>query len=151
MHPFDEYPGGGRTRLGRLRNTDNCRHGYGLDLQRKTKQKRCVYCGVDLTHDYYRWLLLNVDHVVPKGEGRRLGIPADMLEDASNKALCCSGCNHFDNHYEIRDVEPREEMAWTDDSFYDLRDRVFEERLHRVARRRAEEVGFFGGKPWEVQ
>jgi len=51
--PFADYPNGGRKRLGIPRNPYNARRGQGLHLMKKdmTGQRRCAYCGVDLTHD----------------------------------------------------------------------------------------------------
>jgi hypothetical protein len=150
--PFDEYPEGGRKRLGPPRNSDNCRHGYCRDFQRKTKQTRCAYCGVDLTHDYYRWLLVQLDHVIPVQEGLRLGIPQGLLEDATNRVLCCSGCNGFDNRYRIEHEATHDAAYWEENEcheFYQLRDRVFQERFRRIAQRRMEEMRFFDGRPWE--
>jgi hypothetical protein len=81
MNPFDSYPAGGRSPLGRPKRTDNCRYGYGLELQRKTGQTCCAYCGVSLVDDYDHGLLLSVDHVVPRSQGLLLGIPVAYTED----------------------------------------------------------------------
>jgi hypothetical protein len=148
MLPFAMYPAGGRGRF-RIVNGDNCRRGYGLDLMmRETKQHRCVYCGLELTHDYYTWLLTSVDHVVPKVMANRLDIPAELYEDGSNKALACSGCNGFCNHYDNPNEHPQ--GHWTNEEFWDLRDRVFRARFWAIAQRRADEMRFFDSRPWEI-
>jgi hypothetical protein len=146
VQPFDAYPGGGRVLLGRLVFGDGtCRTGYGLSLQRKTGQTACAYCGVDLTSDYYRWLLLSVDHVVPAGEARRLGVPLALYDDAINLVVACSGCNGFLNRYRCAD-ERRD--VWSLDDFLELRNRVFGHRYGLVAARRAREIAAFERRPW---
>ena len=97
MEPFFSYPGHGRQPLGRPRDpTGACRSGYGLGLQRLTGQTSCAYCGVSLVDTYAHWLLLSVDHVVPRGEAQRLGVAATLYEDAINLVqpryrLACAG------------------------------------------------------------
>lgn len=80
MKPFDDYPEGGRVPLGTPRNWNNCRYGYGLELQQRTAQTRCAYCDVSLVDDYYHWLLMCVDHVVPKGQAAMLNIPTKLRQ-----------------------------------------------------------------------
>ncbi len=72
MNPFEVYPGAGRVLLGKPKNTSNCRYGYGLELQRLNGQTNCAYCQVSLIDDYYHWLLMAVDHVVPKGRSKTI-------------------------------------------------------------------------------
>lgn len=146
MQPFDTYPSEESELLKPLKGTDNCRHGYGLNLQKRTGQTRCAYCGISLVDDYYHWLLLAVDHAVPASAGKPLGIPPDMLEGLVNKVLVCSGCNGFDNRYAVANETPR--ANWTLREFIELRDRVFSERKLRIAERRAREMSFFDQKPW---
>ena len=86
MDPFDRYPNGGRVLLGR-RAGDNARRGYALRLQQMTGQTCCTWCGVDLVCDYYHWLLLCLDHVVPTQEAIRLGIPLEFSDDYINLVL----------------------------------------------------------------
>src|SRR5947209_5141475 len=101
MSPFDAYPSGGQILLGKPKNQANCRYGYGLELQLLTGQTKCAYCQVSLIDDYYHWLLMSVDHVVPKGEALRLGVPLEYYEDFINLVLCCTGCNGFGNRYRL--------------------------------------------------
>ncbi len=126
---------------------DTARRAYGLCLQRLTGQTECAYCEVSLVDDYYCWLLLSVDHVIPVAECNRLGIPFEWAQSYSNTVLSCFGCNGFDNHYTIQ----RDEATgrWSLDRFFALRDRVFEDRKDRIARRRADEIGFYESRPWE--
>lgn len=144
MQPFDSYPHGGRTLLGR-RSGGNARWEYGLKLQRLTGQTRCAWCDVDLVSDYHHWLLLTVDHVVPTAEAGRLGIPFDLSEDYLNLVLSCAGCNGFDNQYRsMRALR----QAWSIEDFVALRDAVFLERRPRIAQRRHRELEFFESRPW---
>ena len=141
--PFDQFPERGRHLLGRPRaGTGSSRTGYGLSLQRLTGQNSCAYCGVDLVGDYHRWLLLNVDHVVPRGEAIRLGIPAEFYEDAINLVLACSGCNGYLNRYRSA-AEPS--TGWTVEEFADLRDLLFRDRFALIAVRRDQERAAFAG------
>jgi 5-methylcytosine-specific restriction endonuclease McrA len=145
MEPFDQYPHRGRELLGRPRPAFACRDGYGLELMQVTGQTCCAYCGVSLVGDYYRWLLMARDHVIPAGEAKRLGIPPGFSEDFSNLVLACSGCNGFRNRYRVA-AEPR--PIWTVEDFLELRDRVFADRLQRVRERRALEIAKFNESPW---
>lgn len=142
--PFDAYPHGGQQLLGRL-SGGSARWGYGLRLQRITGQTRCAWCDVDLVANYYRWLLLSVDHVVPTSEAKRLGIPLEFSADSVNHVLACTGCNGFDNRYQGTQL-PQE--TWTLEEFIALRDAVFRERLPRIAQRRARDLEFFESRPW---
>jgi hypothetical protein len=148
MEPFIRYPRQGRELLGRPRDTTGaCRSGYGLGLQRLTGQTTCAYCGLSLVDTYNHWLLLSVDHVVPRGEAMRLGVVATLYEDAINLVLCCTGCNGFGNRYRC-DALPRD--SWTLADFLALRDHVFVDRLQRIASRRNQEEALFASRPWET-
>lgn len=145
MLPFHDYPGGGRALLGSSRG-DNCRHGYGLKLQQITGARTCAYCDLDLTDTYEHWLLMSVDHVVPTKAGEALGIPGDWLDDFSNTVLCCSGCNSFDNRFELPGGVGR---PGTLAEFFDLRDAIFEMRAGRIRKKYEEERRFYLRRPWE--
>jgi hypothetical protein len=150
MQPFDSYPSSGRVLLGEPRDWTNCRHGYGLDLQQVTGQTRCAYCGLSLVDTYEHWLLLSVDHVVPRGQALALGIPRRFSEDMLNLVLCCGGCNGFGNRYAVPVVlaAPREE--WDLSAFLALRDAVFEARSNAIAARRATEMAAFNQRRWTL-
>lgn len=147
MKPFDDYPGTGRELLGKLRKGWNCRHGYGVDLMTRTSQLRCAYCGVSLVDDYYHWLLMCIDHVVPIAEAKKLGVQDDFITDMINLVLCCIGCNGFGNRFDFTTVRQREK--WTVKEFVKLRDRVFEQRKIGIGERRFEEMNYFDSRPWE--
>ena len=143
MKPFDDYPGGGYAPiLPRLKGTD-ARHEYGHCLV-KHGQTSCAYCGVSLVDDYYHWLLLSVGHVIPGKEYKRLGIPPSWGESYSNIVLACSGCNGFDNRYEITWQEPKDK--WTESEFFVLRDKVFAARTLRIERARVDDSDFYEQK-----
>lgn len=137
--PFARYPHGGRIPFGK-HGGDNARRGYGRRLHLLTGERRCAYCGLDLYADYERWLLLQVDHVVPTGVARQLAIPVAFTENPINLVLACAGCNGFDNRY-IDIAEPRAD--WDLDGFLALRDATFAVRFERIAARRAAERAFF--------
>lgn len=53
---------------------------------------RCVYCGIDLTADYDRFMMATEDHLVPvskAGKGRDLG----------NLILSCAVCNRLKSNF----------------------------------------------------
>ena len=150
MKPFEDYPYGGREPLGHS-NKDACRTGYELELQRLTGQTCCAYCGVSLVDDYYRWLLVSVDHVVPRSAALLLGIPPAYTEDFFNQVLCCSGCNRFGNRYAVPPVLGQALPEWQRDRFVELRDRVFNDRRERIAKRRAIERAHFERQPWVTE
>ncbi len=143
--PFDRYPEEGRQRLG-LRRGANARREYGLLLRRKTGETTCAYCGLDLFATYERWLMLQVDHVVPLGVAKSLGVPLDLYEDMFNLVLACAACNGFDNRYRYR-VDLAPPATWMVEEFVVLRDAVFAERYGRIAARHDIERAFFASLP----
>lgn len=150
MRPFDDYPLAGRVLLDRPSLADStCRHGYGLDFQRKTGQTHCAYCGTSLVDDFHHWLLMSLDHVVPESEFMRLGIPVEFGGDCINLVLACSGCNGFRNRFKVSIELLRSETdsAWTIDEFVTLRDAVFNLRYGAIEKRRIAEQLFFHQKP----
>ena len=144
MKPFDDYPEGGRIILER-KSSGNARQGYGRRLMEITNQESCAYCGVRLVDDYYHWLLLNADHVIPSNENRRhpieTGIPEDWIESYTNIVLACYGCNGFVNQYKVEGQQYKED--WTVPEFIALRDKVFEKKKALILKRREEEMEFF--------
>ena len=142
MKPFDDYPGEGNIVLKKMDHT-NARREDGLWLMENAGQDMCAYCGISLVDDYYHWLLLNVDHVIPAKECNRLNIPGDWHHSFANAVLACSGCNQFDNHYTVKSQRPRVADGWKVSDFVSLRDRVFKERKRRILKRRDDEVRFF--------
>lgn len=146
MYPFDSYPSNGLILLGKPKNQSNARHGKGFELQKLTKQTNCTYCQVSLVDDYYHWLLLEVDHVIPTEQAKIQGIPLTFYEDFINLVLCCAGCNGFDNRFEVSHVP---QSDWKLQDFVRLRDEVFTIRSQNIASRRQSELSFFLSKPWE--
>ena len=143
--PFELYPGDGLSLLPKMTG-DTARRHYGLKLQQLTRQTRCAYCDISLVDDFRHWLLLSVDHVIPTAQGKRLGVPNDWCDSYSNIVLCCSGCNGFDNRYQISVDELPEN--WTVKTFCQLRNRVFSDRKAKILLRSAEEIRFFESEPW---
>lgn len=102
---------------------------------------------MSLVDDYYQWLLMAVDHVVPRGPVTLLGIPRRYYEDTINQVLTCSGCNGLDNRY----LPPHTpQHAWSLAEFVAYRDIVFVERSQRIAQRREQEVAYFLSKTWTI-
>jgi hypothetical protein len=145
MLPFDSYPDKGRKLLGLVKGS-NCRQEYGSEFMKRTGQRKCVYCGADLTKTYESWLTIVLDHVVPASVCISALISKEWCEDMSNRALACATCNGFCNHY-----KPTENiiLPLTLEAFYDLRDRIFAERSKLIAERRKDERLFFDQRPWD--
>jgi hypothetical protein len=141
--PFDRYPHRGRSWFGK-RSGGNCRHEYGLQFMKITRETCCAYCGIDLTSTFERWLTISLDHVVPTSVCGTT-VPVPWREDYANSVLACSACNGLDNRYQP-------EAALTDgldeETFFALRDEIFVERKERILRRREAELGFFDSRPW---
>jgi hypothetical protein len=151
MLPFDTYPENGRQLLGQNPRS-NCRHGEGPKLMNMTKQQRCAYCGVDLLGNYHQWLLMNVDHVVPKQLAELLKIPMEFWNDYANCVLACSGCNGLCNqaYKNLENVLPRAPGVQNDEQiFFDFRDLVFKDRFWLIAQARMVEMRCFDQKQWE--
>jgi hypothetical protein len=134
--PFESYPHQGMKLLGRVRGS-NCRHGYGLEFMRLTGQTRCAYCGMNLVATYESWLTMALDHVVPNRSG--LSLPEEWVEDYSNRVLCCTACNTFDNRYQPKGFQ----RPSTLEEFFHLRDAVFVERRINILNKHKQERTFF--------
>ena len=134
--PFNGYEDGGRRLLGRPSGGDgSSRRGYGVPVFEQCGAA-CVYCGLGGT--YEAWLSLTVDHVVPRGDGKKLGYPAEWIEDITNLATCCRACNEFLNGSRVNEPPPA-----TLDEFYDLRDRHFTLKRVQVLERHERERGWY--------
>jgi len=145
MMPFDQYPEGGKELIGKCAGA-NCRHEYGLKLQRLTGQSACAYCGLNLVDTYEHWLLMSVDHVVPTKAGLAMGIDKTWLEDCCNTVLCCAGCNGFGNRFKLAAaVTLPVDVA----SFVELRNTTFATRKELILVAREKERDFYSDRPWE--
>jgi hypothetical protein len=147
MVPFDSYPSAGRALFKVRAKGSNCRWEYGLQLMKLTGQKTCAYCDVDFTTAYAVWLTMALDHVVPSSVCKANNIPEDWAWDYSNTVLACGACNGFCNRYKPS-IPVGESL--TLEGFYDLRDRIFEERKQKIKARHLEERAFFERNPWSV-
>jgi hypothetical protein len=146
--PFDAFPQGGRVPLGRPKSGNgSARTGYGLALQHLTGQTECAFCGFNLITSFENWLMLSVDHVVPRAGALKLGIPDCLFEDAFNLVLACSACNGFDNRF-VCAVGPVE--TWTVEEFCNLRDATFPLRFDRIKARREKERALYEARPWVI-
>jgi hypothetical protein len=132
--PFEAYPSGGRTLLGKPKG-DLARRGYGRDAL-SWCGFRCAYCGLDMAI-FEGWLQLSIDHVVPQ-QATAAGFPAEWILDGSNVVACCRSCNDLFNRDPVIDPVPS-----TLESFFDLRDRLYLARRQRIIERRAAERMWF--------
>lgn len=140
MLPFDNYPGSGREQMGLKKDNGGARRGYGHDLMRRTSQTQCAYCGVDFCESFEKWLLLAVDHVVPKSVCVLLGVRDDWMDDLANQVLACSACNGFGNRYTAPDYA---KCPTSFEEFCNLRDRIFIDRKRGILKRLAGDRDFF--------
>jgi hypothetical protein len=142
---FSGYPGNGRKLLGELKiRGQHARHDYGIEMS-KLCGMRCVYCDRDFKISYFEWLALEVDHVLPKylfDEKKKLPEEKrwskNWILDKANCAVCCSACNGFLSSFNVSDPPPVNE-----DAFFNIRDRVFEEKKSLAQKRHAEEKDYW--------
>lgn len=144
MQPFDCYPEGGCSLLGRVTGA-NCRHEYGLEFMKLTHLTICAYCGIDFAASYEAWLNMALDHVVPASVCKALGVPLEWKEDYVNRVLACTACNTFGNRYALPAGTDR---PTTLEDFLSLRDAVFSERRGLIRDKHQEERAFFEQRPW---
>jgi hypothetical protein len=87
-----------------------------------------------------------IDHVIPIALCKSTRIPGNWRWDYSNTVLACAACNGFCNRYSPKfTIAPPETL----EDFYNLRDKIFDERKKLIAERHKEEREFFNGRPWE--
>jgi hypothetical protein len=144
MMPFDAYPHRGRRPIG-LKNGENCRHEYGLRLQRLTRLNVCAYCGLSLIDTYDHWLKMSVDPVIPSNVGNAIGLPTDWLDDYCNMVLCCSACSEFGKRHEPK-ADPTAPATF--EVFLAQRDSIFTERKTLILRCHEKELAFYDQQPW---
>jgi hypothetical protein len=123
-------------------------------------EPRCAYCGLHLLEPYEHWLLLTVDHVIPKrliqrngrwGRLRNRKQIANWIEDATNCVICCSACNHFTSRIEISENilgnPPRNDSNGEWNRFLQMRNELFtQKREHAIKQHRAERI--FWNESW---
>jgi 5-methylcytosine-specific restriction endonuclease McrA len=119
---------------------------------RKLKQENCpqdccAYCGVKLTEFELWWAATVLDHVVPQclcrfeNDDQRATADPEWLQfekwiwDFANAVLACSGCNGAANRDRPDNLAlpPR-----TLEEFFELRDKFFTFKWHRVQVKRAQ-------------
>jgi 5-methylcytosine-specific restriction endonuclease McrA len=150
--PLDQYPPLNLRALKAL-NTDNNtfrrKGGYGLGLYQQIGQKsellRCAYCGIPFDN-FTCWLMLSVDHVVPKAAAIALGIDKNLWDSALNLIFCCRICNDFNDG--LKHSKPEEvlkilppyqpELVKQPEEFLRLRKATFPRRLEDIAAKRAD-------------
>jgi DNA-directed RNA polymerase subunit N (RpoN/RPB10) len=137
--PFVTYPNDEME----LRKTvwigSNCRHEYGLKFIQKTHQNCCAYCGRVLTKDYYAWLTMVLDHVVPVSVCDDFNVKQEFCRSLANTVLACGACNGFDNRYR----PSAKRQITTFQEFLSLRDEIFIDRRERIQKKHKEERDFF--------
>lgn len=144
--PFDTYPGKGRILL-KMRSGLNTRDKDAPEFIRLTRATHCVYCGEDMLGDFYHWLTIALDHVVPITVCKAIGIDESWCWDYANCVLSCGACNGFCNRY-----KPSTECAPSHPTlaeFLDLRDRIFRERYELIRARREQAQVHYRSRPWE--
>lgn len=150
--PLDQYPTFNLMTLKAL-NTDNNtfrrKGGYGLGLYQHIGQKpellRCAYCGV-LFDNFTRWLMISVDHVVPKAAAIALEVDKNLWDSVLNLIFCCRICNDFNEGLKhskreevLKILPPYEpELVKLPEGFLRLRKATFPRRLEYIVTKRAD-------------
>ena len=137
--PFVSYPKDDTELLKSIWVGSNCRHEYGLKFIQLTHQNCCAYCDRSLTNDYYAWVTMVLDHVVPKSVCEALGIKPEWCWSLANGVLACAACNGFDNRYKL---SSKLQIA-TFPEFLNLRDDIFIKRKERIQKKHEQEKEFF--------
>jgi hypothetical protein len=147
--PLDQYPTLDLSSLKSL-NTDNdtFRKKYGIEMYKliggpKCKELlRCAYCGFPFDN-FMNWLMMSVDHVVPKVAASKLKINRDIWDSILNLVFCCRICNDFNRGLkeeakalEILPYQPKEGAS--PEEFLRLRQATFPRRLEDIANKRVE-------------
>lgn len=60
---------------------------------------RCVYCGMDLTADYDRFMMATEDHLVPASKSGK-------KRDLANLILSCMVCNRLKANFLPENIDP---------------------------------------------
>ena len=83
---------------------------------------RCVYCGMDLTADYDRFMMATEDHLVPaaKGEKRRT---------LGNLILSCMVCNRLKADFVPESIDPIKERR---KYIAAVRDHIYKRRSEKL-------------------
>jgi len=136
MAPFDHYEKKGRELLGKVKESGNCRHDYGLPVLRQCGTS-CAYCGRDLACSYEAWLNISIDHVIPRSTAW-YHEREDWVEDIINIVTCCRACNEFLNRHRVQEPRPDDLSA-----FVDLRDKVFSKKETLALNRHKEERAWY--------
>jgi DNA-directed RNA polymerase subunit N (RpoN/RPB10) len=140
--PFITYPKDEEELRKSIWVGSNCRHEYGLKFIQITNQNRCAYCDRPLTDDYYAWVTMVLDHVVPQSVCDALGIKPEWCWSLANAVLACAACNGFDNRYKL---SSKLQIA-TFQEFLNLRDDIFIKRKERIQKKHEEEKEFYEKK-----
>jgi len=151
-NPFDQYPHDKTILLGKAKDDTNCRHGYGLELQRITGQTACAYCDLSLVGTYEHWLLMSVDHVVPKRDmgDNGLGVEPKWIEGLVNRVLCCSACNQFLQSSISKLLGPTVRKPESLGEFVKLRDKAFDAKRRKAKKSHENELAFYQSQPWTI-
>jgi hypothetical protein len=149
LKPFDTYPEGGRSLLGPVSDLSDYRYSNAADMQSKTGQTCCAYCGADLTDSFDHWLLSSVERVVPVRQAAQMGVPPEYRRDAINTVLVCLVCSGLSGNYYVPESWQKKRKITDIEDFLTLRDKVFEDRKRRLNERRDREREYYQFRPWE--
>lgn len=86
-----------------------------------------------------KWLAMALYHVVPVSVGRNLCVPAEWIDDCTNKVLSCAACNRFHNRYKPANIKICPQNLT---EFFELRDVIFLERKKLIAEKHNTERAF---------
>jgi hypothetical protein len=115
----------------RTQGDGTARGRYGRDIF-EMHGYTCAYCGLLMLKEFDYYLQLSADQVVPRSTK---GYELALIEDTTSLVTCCRACNEFGNRY-----RPDLPVATTEDTFWEVRDRVFGERRALIIKRREGEL-----------
>ncbi len=137
---FNSYPALESELLQPAWKGSNCRHEYGWDHIRLTKQDRCAYCEkVYFLKELKDWFTMALDHVIPVSVCKSLEIDMTWCRSTANAVLACSTCNTLCNRYVPLTLPQKPESF---QEFLKLRNAIFLERKRLIqdAQSREEKV-----------
>ncbi|GCE27535.1 hypothetical protein KDA_30190 [Dictyobacter alpinus] len=145
--PLDHYPVLDLSKLKSLNtNQKTFRESYGLELYRQTGQTGCAYCGISFvdsnSNNFTHWLMMSVDHVVPRKTALLLSIDQNIWDSILNLVLCCRSCNDYGNR-DRQKVPYQPEVVNSPEAFLHWRRDTFRYRFQKISEKRAHDLGTY--------
>lgn len=107
---------------------------------------RCAYCGRLFSDNLDDWLLVDLEHVVPRDSIKKRSYPSELVEDENFHRVTCHTCNTFANDYRINEVLSKFETPTNTRQFNIIFNAVFNKKFEIVNEKLREYTQFFNNK-----